>query len=192
MSTAHQLCFRMMRQAKFTQRFHRLKHTANARLGGFHQTALLTRGALVSHKASELPFGIQKLVGKPCVRFGSSWELHPRHGQEETNTILAFAAKKLECGDAVEHFVTELSPEATDSLLKSLLLKARNDVHTHESEKIFSKLDANQDGVLSKEEFLRLASAAAEERAQPIEPPTYRQVVFAVIEDCACCAPRHN
>ncbi len=138
----------------------------------------IARGALGSHKASEPPFGIQHLIGKPWVRFGSSWELHPRHGQEETNTILAFAAKKLECGDAVDHFVSELSPEATDSLLKSLLLKARNEVQHVESEKIFLKLDANQDGVLSKEEFMRLATAAAEERAQPIDAPTYRQVAF--------------
>jgi hypothetical protein len=173
----HHLGFRLMRQKFGVQRFLRSKHTANTRLGGLYQMAI-ARGALGSHKASEPPFGIQHLIGKPWVRFGSSWELHPRHGQEETNTILAFAAKKLECGDAVDHFVSELSPEATDSLLKSLLLKARNEVQHVESEKIFLKLDANQDGVLSKEEFMRLATAAAEERAQPIDAPTYRQVAF--------------
>ncbi len=181
-SAHHHLGFRLMRQKLAGQRFLRAKHIANARLGGFHQTAL-AGGVLGSYKASEPPFGLKQMVGKPWVRFGSSWELHPRHGQEETNTILAFAAKKLECGDAVDHFVSELSPEATDSLLKSLLLKARNEVQHVESEKIFLKLDANQDGVLSKEEFMRLASAAAEERAQPIDQPTYRQVVFAAIQD---------
>lgn len=89
--------------------------------------------------------------------------------------MLAFAAKKLECGDAVNHFVSELSPEAVDSLLKSLLVKARDEAYQVESDKMFTKLDANNDGVLSKEEFLRLATAAAEESALPVEQPTYRQ-----------------
>jgi hypothetical protein len=118
---------------------------------------------------------VKKLFEKSSVRFGSSWELHPRHGQEETNTMLAFAAKKLECGDAVNHFVSELSPEAVESLLKSLLVKARDEAYKAESDKMFSKLDANKDGVLSKDEFLRLATAAAEESALPVEKPTYRQ-----------------
>ena len=122
----------------------------------------------------------QRLFDTPSIRFGSSWELHPRHGQEETNTIIAFAAKKLECGDAVNTFVEELSPEAADSLLKSLLLRARTESFKYHSDIMFSKLDENKDGVLTKEEFMRLATAAAEESAQPVESPTYKQVLFKI------------
>ena len=157
---------------------HRLvspKQLYHVRTRGWTKTGL--GGPTISAQTPSQPhIGVQKLFDKPSIRFGSSWELHPRHGQDETNTMLAFAAKKLECGDAVNHFVSELSPEAVDSLLKSLLVKARNEAYKAESDIMFSRLDANNDGVLSKEEFMRLASAAVEESALPVEDPTFRQV----------------
>mmetsp|Transcript_31952 Transcript_31952/g.85324 ORF Transcript_31952/g.85324 Transcript_31952/m.85324 type:complete len:251 (-) Transcript_31952:260-1012(-) len=122
---------------------------------------------------------MRKPTAQKMVRFGSSWELHPRHGQEETDVILTFAAKKMESGDALKHFVGQLSPEANEALLKTLLVKTRVG-EAVKSGRLFKSLDSNNDGFISKEEFAQLVQVAKEEGARPVPQPTNRQLFIVM------------